>query len=217
MKTDAQIQQDVLDELTWDPRVAHEHIGVSVDDGIVTLSGHVPTHGEKSAAEVAVQRVAGVKAVVEKITVKYPDMDYRDDEDIANAILTVFKWNTQVPHDGVKVQVSGGWVQLKGEVEWEFQKTAAENAVKSLAGVIGVKNLIEIRPRVEPRDIKSKIEQALRRAADREVKGINIDVEGSKVILSGKVHSWAELRDIRGIIWNAPGVKAVEERVIISS
>ena len=217
MKTDSKIQNDVMEELKWDPSVTHEHVGVAVKDGIVTLSGYVPTYVEKSAAEKAVQRVAGVRAIAEKIEVKYPGSYRRDDEDIAGTILAQFKWTVQVPDDQIKVQVSKGWVTLGGDVQWEFQKTAAVNAVKGLIGVTGVSNLIEIKPKVQISNIKTKIEEALKRAAEREADRINIEVEGSKVILNGKVRSFAELIDARGAAWSAPGVSHVEDHLRIGT
>ena len=217
MKTDATIQKDVIDELKWCPSVAHEHIGVAVKDGVVTLSGYVPSYIEKSTSEKAAQRVAGVKAIVEKIEVRYPGSYYRGDEDIATMILNAFKWNVQIPEDRIRVKVSKGWVTLSGEVEWEYQKIAAEDAVKPLAGVLGVTNFVDIKPKVQALDVKAKIEEALKRSAEREVNQIHIAVEGSKVTLSGKVRSLSELMDARGAAWSAPGVKDVQDHLIVAA
>ena len=212
MKTDAQIQADVIRELDWDPSVTHEHIGVAVTDGIVTLSGTVPSYIEKTAAEKASQRVAGVKAVVEKIEVKLPGSLHRDDQDIARTIVDQFRWHSQVPDDLVKASVENGWVDLNGEVEWDFQRSAAEEAVRGLLGVKGITNKISIRPKaVQPSDIKDKIEDALKRAAEREANRIAVQVRGTRVILSGKVRSFAELRDVRGAVFSAPGVTSVDD------
>ena len=211
MKTDAQIQMDVIQELKWDPSVTHEHIGVAVSGGIVTLSGTVPSYIEKSAAEKAAQRVAAVKAVVEKIEVKLPGSLERDDQDIARTIIDQFRWHSQVSDDLVKASVENGWVDLTGEVEWEFQRSAAENAVTGLMGVKGITNQIAIKPKVvQPSVVKDNIEEALKRAAEREANRIGIEVRGSRVILSGKVRSFAELRDVKGAVWNAPGVASVD-------
>lgn len=216
MKSDAQIQTDVIQELKWDPRVTHEHIGVAVSDGIVTLSGTVPSYIEKSSAEKATQRVGGVKAVVEKIEVKVPGSYRRDDQDIAKAIIDQFQWHVEVPDDLVKASVENGWVDLTGQVEWEYQRTAAERAVRGLTGVRGIANKITLRPKVaQPAEIKSKIEQALKRAAEREADHLTIDVRGTRVILSGKVRSFAELRDVRGVAWSAPGVTSVDDHNLI--
>jgi osmotically-inducible protein OsmY len=212
MKTDAHIQTDVMQELKWDPSVTHEHIGVAVSDGIVTLSGIVPSYIEKSAAEKAAERVEGVKAVVEKIEVKIPGSFHKDDEDIAKAIITQLRWHTQVPDELVKASVEKGWVELAGEVEWEFQRRAAERVVRGLSGVRGITNKITINARaVQPSSIKEKIEQALKRAAEREARHIEIQVQGSRVFLTGKVRSFAELRDVRGAAWSAPGVTYVDD------
>jgi osmotically-inducible protein OsmY len=212
MKTDAQIQTDAMQELKWDPSITHEHIGVAVADGIVTLSGTVPSYIEKSSAEKAVQRVGGVKAVVEKIEVKVPGSYHRDDQDIAKAIIDQFRWHTQVPDDVVKARVENGWVELTGDVEWDYQRSAAENALRGLTGVRGITNKLTIKPKVaQPSEIKDKIEEALKRAAERETDRIAVEVRGTRVILSGKVRSFAELRDVRGAAYSAPGVTSVDD------
>lgn len=211
MKTDAQLQMDVIQELKWDPSVNHEHIGVAVSEAIVTLSGTVPSYVEKSSAEKAAQRVSGVKAVVEKIEVKLPGSFHRDDQDIAKAIIDQFRWHIQVP-DTVKASVENGWVALSGEVEWEYQKRAAEKAIRNLTGIKGVSDGIAVKPKIQPADIKINIEQALKRAVEREAQHIDVAVQGTRVILSGKVRSFADLRDVRGAAWSAPGVTAVDDR-----
>jgi osmotically-inducible protein OsmY len=203
---------DVIQELKCDPSVTHEHIGVAVSEGVVTLSGTVPTYIEKYAAERAGQRVGGVKALVEKIEVKVPGSHRRDDQDIAKAIIDEFRWHTQVPDDLVKANVANGWVELTGDVEWEYQRRAAEKVVRGLAGVRGITNKITIKPKVvQPSNIKVKIEEALKRAAEREAGHLVIEVHGSRVILSGKVRSFAELADVRGAAWSAPGVTSVDD------
>lgn len=217
MKTDSQIQKDVMDELKFDPTITHERVGVAVKNGIVTLTGSVPSYFEKTAAERAAHRVAGVQAVAEEIEVKYPGSYARDDGDIAESILHAFRWNVRIPEKKLKVQVTKGWVTLAGEVEWEFQRTAAEEALKSLAGVTGVTNSIEIKPKIQATDVKTKIEQALKRSAEREANQIMVQVEGRHVTLSGKVRSYAELLDARGAAWSAPGVTAVEDRLSIGA
>lgn len=218
MKTDSQIQTDVLQELKWDPSIAHEHIGVVVDGAIVTLSGRVPTYFEKWAAEKAVQRVAGVKAVVEKIEVKLPDSHERDDKSLAKAIVDQFKWNVQVPDQSVKVRVEDGWVELTGEVEWEFQRRATEKCVRGLTGVKGISNNISIQEkRIQPQLIKQKIEDALKREVEREAQRISVEVSGSKVILSGNVHSFREMWDARGVAFNTPGVTSVDNNLRITN
>ena len=217
MKTDSQIQSDVIQELKWDPSVTHEHIGVSATSSIVTLSGTVPNYAEKSAAERAAQRVGGVKAVVEKIEVKLPGSFQRTDQDIAKAIVEQFTWAIQVPEDRVKASVENGWVKLSGEVEWEYQRSAAESAVRGLTGVKGITNNIWIKPKVQSSDVKQKIEEALKRAAEREARRINVETRGSRVVLSGEVRSFAELRDAKGAAWNAPGVTEVEDHLMVTA
>jgi osmotically-inducible protein OsmY len=215
MKTDAQIQTDVMLELKWDASVTHEHIGVAVLDGVVTLSGTVPSYIEKSAAEKAAQRVAGVKAVVEKIEVKLPGSLQRDDHDIARAIIDQFRWHSQVPDDLVKVSVENGWVELTGEVEWDFQRRAAADAVRGLMGVKGIANKIAIKPKaVQPYVIKDNIEEALKRAAEREANRISVEVRGTRVVLSGNVRSFAEWRAVKGAAWSAPGVTSVDDNAL---
>jgi osmotically-inducible protein OsmY len=201
-----------MQEVKWDPSITHEHIGVAVSGGIVTLSGTVPSYIEKSSAEKAAQRVGGVKAVVEKIEVRIPGSYHRDDQDIAKAILDEFRWHSQVPDDLVKARVENGWVELTGEVEWDYQRSAAENAIRGLTGVRGITNKLGIKAKgVQPFEIKEKIEEALKRAAEREADRIVVEVRGTRVILSGKVRSFAELRDVRGAAYSAPGVTSIDD------
>jgi osmotically-inducible protein OsmY len=217
MKSDSQIQTDVMQELIWDPRVSHEHIGVSVADGIVTLSGTIPSYIEKSAAERAAQRVSGVKAVVEKIDVKLPSLHEKDDQDIAEAVLNSFIWNVEIPDKLIKVTVEKGWVKLTGEVEWNYQRDAAEKTVRSLTGVKGVSNNIILKTReVQAGVVKQKIEDALKREALREAKQINVAINGGTVTLSGKVHSFSEMNDAKLAAWSAPGVTKIENRLLVA-
>jgi osmotically-inducible protein OsmY len=217
MKTDSQLQADVMQELKWDPSITHEHIGVAVSDCVVTLSGTVPSYLEKNAAETATQRVSGVKAVVEKIEVKIPGSYVRDDQTIAKAALDALQWHVQVPDKDIKLSVSDGWITLEGDVEWEYQRRASEEAVRALSGVKGIWNNIAIKAKVQPSDVKTKIEQALKRAAEREARRIDVTVRGSKVILTGKVHSFAEMRDVRGAAWGDPGVTEVEDNLSVAA
>lgn len=213
MKTDTSIQKDIIEELKWEPSINHEHIGVEVDEGIVTLSGTVPTFIEKQNAEVAVQRVAGVKAIVEKIEVKLPGSLVREDQEIAKAIINQFQWSSLIPKDQIKAKVSNGWVTLSGEVVWEYQRKAAEKLVKELTGVKLISNNIVIKPKLIAADLKDKIEKALLRAAVRESKQIDIEVQGSCVTLSGVVRSFAEMRAVEGAAWGAPGVTEVQDNL----
>lgn len=216
LKTDSQVQKDVMEELKWEPSVTHEHIGVSVSDGVITLSGTVPTFVEKYHAEKAAQRINGVKAIVEKIEVKLPDSLVRDDEALAHAIINQFQWSSLVPKDQVKAKVSDGWVTLTGEVVWEFQRKAAEKLVRELTGVKFLSNNITIKPKVAAENLKEKIERALMRAAVRESKKIEVTVSGSKVTLSGKVRSLAEMRAVEGTIWSSPGITEVRDNLQVA-
>jgi osmotically-inducible protein OsmY len=211
MKTDSQIQKDVRQVLEWDPSITHELIGVMVSDGVLTLSGSVPSYFEKTEAERIAQRVGGVKAVVEKIEVKLHGSFKRDDEDIAKAILSQFKWNFSIPSDKIRVSVKNGWVALAGEVEWDFQRSAAQSCIKNLLGVIGVSNDISIKAKqIQPEMIRQKIEDALKREAKREAGKIAVGVSGSTVTLTGHVHSFTEKDDAKWAAWGALGVTTVK-------
>lgn len=210
MRTDSLIQKDVIEELKWEPSVSHEHIGVSVSDGIVTLTGNVPNFIEKYNAEKATQRVLGVKAIVEKIEIKLPGSLIRDDQELAKTIIDQFEWSALIPsHHKIKAKVSNGWITLSGEVAWDYQRKAAEKLVRGLSGVKFITNNIIIKPTIEASDLKEKIEKALMRATERESKQIDVNVHGSHVTLSGMVRSFAEMKAVEGAAWGAPGVTEV--------
>ncbi|BAY20023.1 transport-associated protein (plasmid) [Anabaenopsis circularis NIES-21] len=215
-RTDDQIQKDVLNELKWDPRVQSTEIGVAVKDGIVTLTGWVNSYTKKWAAEEIAHRVRGVLAVANDIEVRLLSSAERTDTDIAAAALRALEWDAELSIDKLDVTVSKGWVTLKGEVEWHYQKMDAERVVHRLSGVKGVTNLITVKPRVTPSELKQKIEQALVRSAETDAQRIIVEVEGSKVILKGTVRSWAERQEAERSAWSAPGVTSVENRIIIS-
>jgi osmotically-inducible protein OsmY len=192
MKTGLEIQKDVMEELKWEPFLNSAEIGVAVNGGIVTLSGIVNSYAKKISAEKATKRVEGVKAVAEEIEVKLTQTDWRNDVEIAEAILNSIKWYATVKGEGIKVKVENGWVTLDGEVEWIFEKNIVSTAIEKLLGVRGITNLIKITPKVAPIEIKRKINAAFHRNAIIDAKGINITIEGNKVILTGKVCSLAE-------------------------
>ncbi len=214
--TDEQIQADVLEELKWDTRVRPNEIGVAVKDGIVTLTGWVDSYLKKMAAEEAAHRVPGVKAVANDIEVRLPGFAERTDTDLAAAVLNALRWDAAIPAGKVDVTVSQGWVTLKGEVEYAFQKRDAERAVRRLSGVKGVSNLITVKPQVLPTDLKQQIERALIRNAETDARRITVEVEGNKVILRGTVRSYAEKQAAEDTAWSAPGVTEVENRIVIS-
>jgi osmotically-inducible protein OsmY len=215
MKSDAQLRTDVLAELDWDPAIQSATVGVTAKDGVVTLTGHVGSHAEKYAAERAAQRVRGVQAIAVEITVKLPAGDERTDAEIARSAELALEWSALVPPGKIKPMVEGGWVTLAGEVEWEYQRRAAENAVRPLMGVTGVSNMVRIAPRLHATDVQKKLQEALARQARRESDHLRISVDGSKVALHGKVHSFAEYQAVRNAAWSVPGVTAVENNLVV--
>jgi len=216
MKTDTELQQDVMDELKWEPTLKAAEIGVAVKDGIVTLSGHVDSYAKKLVAERAAARVFGVRAVVEAIQVRLPSSLKRSDEDIAEMVANVLDWNVLVPIDRIKVHVQDGVVTLSGEVDWGYQKYAAEEAVHHLMGVVWLNNQIRVKPTVKPQDIKDKIVSAFQRNVLLDSRRIKIETSGGKVILSGSVRSWGERAEAQWVAWAAPGVFEVENDIKIS-
>jgi osmotically-inducible protein OsmY len=206
MKTDAQVQQDLLAELKWKPSVNAAKIGVHVKDGIVTLAGHVDSFAEKWDAERAAQRVSGVKALATEIDVALPGASKRVDAEIARAAESARQWSTFLPRDSVKIVVEGGWVTLTGEVSWEYQRQSASAAVRYLMGVTGVSDQIAIKPRVTAGVVKSDIEAALKRHAQADAQKISVAVTGGDVTLSGRVPTWSERDMARHSAWGTPGV-----------
>jgi len=216
-QADEEIQKNVLAELKWDARVQPNEIGVVVKDGVVTLTGWVDSYTKKWAAEEAAHRVRGVKAVANEIEVRLPSASERTDADIAAAAARALEWDAFIPLDRLDVTVAKGWVTLKGEVEWQYQKEDAERVVRRLTGVKGVTNLITVKPRIAPSELKQKIEQALLRSAETDAQRITVDVQGTKVILKGMVRSWAEREEAARVAWLAPGVTSVENRITLLS
>lgn len=215
MKNDRQLQKDVIAALEYSPVISTEHIGVAASDGVVTLTGTVASYAEKYAAEKACFRVHGVKAVADGIEVKLPGSHVRSDTDVARAAADTLAWNVLVPAT-VQVSVEKGRVILRGHVDWDFQRHAAEKALRNLTGITGIVNHISIEKRVQPEDVKAKIEHALQRMAADDARNIDIEVSGSKVILSGTVHSLAEYDDVKWAAWAVPGVSEVESRLQIN-
>lgn len=215
MKTDIQVQQDVLAELKWEPSINAADIGVEVKDGIVTLAGHVTSYAEKWDAERVAQRVSGVKALAVEMDVTLPGSSKRNDVDIARAAENVMEWMTYSPKERIKIKVEGGWVTLSGEVEWEYQRRAAKYGVGQLMGVKGVSDLITITPQVSMNAVKASIEASLKRSAT--AKSIHIEVLGDQVTLSGMVHSWNERSLAERAAWSAPGVRAVIDAMTLPS
>lgn len=207
-KTDSQIQKDVTNELRWDSSVDNKAITVATKDGIVTLRGSVPHYFDKTSAEEAAQRVGGVRAVADEIQVDVLGTFVKSDEEIAAAAVRALEWDYSVP-GGVKVTVDNAWITLKGELQWDYQRSAAKDAVKLLLGVKGVHNKITIKPDVQPTDIKTRIESALKRSAENESRKITVSVDGTAVTLSGNLTTQAEILDARIAAWNAPGVMSV--------
>lgn len=216
--TDLDIRQNIIDELEFEPRVINgAHIGVAVKDGVVTLSGYVGSCAEKLAAEKAVKRVKGVKAIAEEIDIRFPEDKKTADDEIAARAVSLLRWSAVVPADSVMVKVQEGRVNLSGQVNWQFQRSAAEAEIRRLSGVVGVVNSITIKPRVQPADVKRQIEAALKRNAEIDAQGIRVSVEdGGRVSLDGTVHDWREREAVEHAAWLAPGVMRVDDRLRIS-
>jgi len=217
MKTDAQVQKDVIAELDWEPLVNAAQIGVEVKDGVVTLAGHVDSFAEKWDAERATQRVSGVKALAVELSVALPGPSQRTDADIARTAKNILEWASHLPPDSVKVMVENGWINLSGEVTWEFQRQAAVLAVRYLMGVKGINDNISVKPTVSLSTVKSVIEAALQRQAKADAHKISVAVNGTSVILTGTVHSWSERKLARYSAWGTPGVRNVIDNIVVTN
>jgi len=215
MKTDSQIQKDVIAQLNWEPILHASEIGVAVKGGVVTLSGSVDTFTKKIAAEKAAKKVSGVKAIAEDIQVGVSPIFKRTDAEIAEIVLNALRLHTAVIEDRIKIKVEDGLVTLEGNVEWEYQRKAAQESIENLPGVKDVNNLIMVSPTVLAIDVRKKINEAFHRIATVDAEKVKIDAIGSKVILTGTVRSIAEKEDAEQAVWAAPGVTTVDNRLII--
>ena len=212
------LRQIILEELEYEPSLDAAHIVVAVEKGVVTLTGHVASFAQKQTATTAVQRISGVRAIAEEIEVRYPFEKKIADDEIAKRALDILGWDSIVPARAIQVLVRNGWVTLTGDVDWHFQKQSAEDDIRKLSGVRGIVNNIAIKPRVQAADVKKKIEDALRRRLEGEVKGIRVTVQDdSKVILEGFVDNWNERQAVETAAWSAPGIKAVDNRLSVGA
>ncbi|WP_439409065.1 BON domain-containing protein [Bradyrhizobium sp. DASA03076] len=216
MKSDSEIERDVRDELKWDPDLDASDIAVSVKDGVVTLAGFTHSYADRLEAESAAKRVVGVKAVANDIEVRLPSIDQRPDPDIARDAIAALKQELPISHEKIKAVVKDGWITLEGAVEWQYQKTAAEHAVRKIKGVKGVTNVITVKPNLEPTEIKRKIMDAFKRNAEVDADHISVEANGGEVVLKGTVRSWIEREEAERVAWSAPGVTRVDDRIVVS-
>lgn len=216
MRSDSDIRRDVEDELRWDPDIDDTDIAVNVNNGIVTLTGFIRSYVQKYQAETAAKRVAGAVGVVNDIEVRLPDIDERPDPEIVRDAIARIKSELPYSWDGIRVIARNGWLTLEGEVEWNYQRQRAEEAVRRVRGIKRVTNNIMVKPRVAPVEIRRKIEEALRRAAEVDASRISVETVDNEVILRGTVRSWAERREAERAAWSAPGVAKVDNRIIVS-
>ena len=216
MKTDTQLQSDVIAELSWEPSINSEHIGVEVMDGVVTLAGHVSSYAEKIGAERAAMRVSGVKALAVEMDVRLAGSSTRIDADIAHSVDNVLQWTTYLPKDAIKIKVESGFVTLSGELAWEYQRETAVSAIRYLMGVKGVNDQLVIKPRASAPIVRADIQAALKRRALKDANEISVSVDGSDVTLSGKVHSWSERELATHTAWGSPGVRSVVDHITVA-
>jgi len=214
--TDLELRRAILDELEFQPHIDARSIGVAIKDGVVCLTGHVSTYAEKFAAERAVKNVKGVKALAEEIEVRVPGEQDVSDEVIAARCVDVLHWNSAVPDERIQIEVQQGWVTLEGEVDWQYQREAAESTVRKLTGVVGINNFLVVRPKATAADIKAKVEAAFSRNAQLNARQIRVSVEGTSVKLEGHVHFWVERKAAENAAWAVPGVSRVDNHLLIA-
>lgn len=213
---DSELRQDILDELEFEPSIDANDIGVTVEDGIVTLTGHVPYYSQKMAVERLVSGLKGVRGIAEEIEVRYPGgASGMADDEVAARVVNRLKWSTLIPDGKVQVKVQKGWVTLSGKLDWNYQKVGAADAIHDIKGVVGISNEIELVPRVSSVDVKKRIENALKRNALLESDGIKVDVTGNKVTIKGRVKAWSERKLVEQAVWATPGVTTVSDQLMI--
>lgn len=213
---DRELRQHVIDELDFEPSIDSADIGVAAENGVITLTGHVPSYAQKMAAERATWRVKGVKAIAQEMKVRIPGDKQRDDDEIARRAVDILAWNSLIPRDAIHVRVQNGFVTLSGQLDWNFQRKAAEADIRKLTGVAGVINEITLKPAIQAVDIKQRITDALKRHAESEARNIKVDVrDGDTVSLEGEVDNWDERQAVVNAAWSAPGVRSVEDRLRI--
>ncbi|QLL10752.1 BON domain-containing protein [Pseudomonas chlororaphis] len=214
--SDLNLRKFILEELEFQPDIDAANIGVTVENGVVTLTGHVNSYAQKISAERAVKGIKGVRALAEEIQVRLEKGAGTADDTIANRAANILSWSSDVPEGDIKIMVQNGWITLEGEVDWQYQKETAERAVRKLSGVVGVDNRLTLRPRVDVADIQQRIEDALKRNAEIDAKAIHIKVDGDVVKLEGKVHLWRERQIAERAAWSVPGVRKVDDHLLIA-
>ncbi len=212
---DKQLRQLVVDELEYEPSIDAADIGVAAENGVITLNGHVPDYEQKMAAERAVWRVKGVMGIAQKIEVRLPTDKKWNDDEIAQRAVNTLEWNTLIPRDSIRVMVSDGWITLSGDVNWNYQREAAQTAVRKLGGVKGVSNGITLTSAVQAGDVKRRIRDALKRHAEVEAEAVHVDVRtDGTVYIEGRVDNWAEKRAVENAVWSAPGVRRIDDHLM---
>ncbi|AZD29742.1 BON domain-containing protein [Pseudomonas chlororaphis] len=214
--SDLNLRKFILEELEFQPDIDAANIGVTVENGVVTLTGHVNSYAQKISAERAVKGIKGVRALAEEIQVRLEKGAGTADDTIANRAANILSWSSDVPEGDIKIMVQNGWITLEGEVDWQYQKETAERAVRKLSGVVGVDNRLTLRPRVDVADIRQRIEDALKRNAEIDAKAIHIKVDGDVVRLEGRVHLWRERQIAERAAWSVPGVRKVDDHLLIA-